>query len=36
VFEYWEVQAMERVARKIPGVKRVVDDLELKGGAAED
>ena len=36
VFEYWEVQTMRRLARKIPGVKRVADDLELKGGAPED
>jgi hypothetical protein len=36
VFDYWELRSMMRLARKIPGVKRVANDLELKGGAPED
>ena len=36
VFDFWDLQAMRRLAKKIPGVKRVVNDLELKGGAPED
>jgi hypothetical protein len=36
VFDFWELRTMMRLARKIPGVKRVANDLELKGGAPED
>ncbi|HEX3396670.1 MAG TPA: BON domain-containing protein [Steroidobacteraceae bacterium] len=36
VFDYEDVLAMRRLAKKVPGVKKVVNDIEVKGGAAED
>jgi hypothetical protein len=32
VFDEWDLRAVKRIARKIPGVRRVVDDLEIKLG----
>jgi osmotically-inducible protein OsmY len=30
--DYWDVIAMKRLVRKMPGVKRVVDDLDVRFG----
>jgi osmotically-inducible protein OsmY len=30
--DYWDVQMMKRLARRIPGVRRVVDDLDVRLG----
>jgi hypothetical protein len=30
--DYWDVIAMERLVRRMPGVKRVVDDLDISLG----
>ena len=32
VFDEWDLRAVKRIARRIPGVRRVVDDLEIKLG----
>jgi osmotically-inducible protein OsmY len=32
VFDEWDLRAVKRIARRIPGVKRVVNDLEVKLG----
>ena len=32
VFDDWDLRRAVRISRKIPGVKRVVDDLEIKLG----
>jgi hypothetical protein len=32
VFDEWDVRSAKRIAKKIPGVKRVVDDLEITLG----
>jgi len=32
VFDEWDLRNAKRIARKIPGVKRVIDDLEIKLG----
>jgi osmotically-inducible protein OsmY len=32
VFDEWDLRAVKRIARRIPGVKRVVNDLEIKLG----
>ena len=36
VSDYWELRSMIRLARKIPGVKRVANDLELTNGAQDE
>jgi osmotically-inducible protein OsmY len=30
--DYWDVSAMKRLVRKMPGVKKVVDDLDVRLG----
>jgi osmotically-inducible protein OsmY len=30
--DYWDVIAMKRLVRKMPGVKKVVDDLDVRSG----
>jgi osmotically-inducible protein OsmY len=30
--DYWDVSAMKRLVRKMPGVKKVVDDLDVRVG----
>jgi osmotically-inducible protein OsmY len=30
--DYWDVGAMKRLVRKMPGVKKVVDDLDVRLG----
>jgi osmotically-inducible protein OsmY len=30
--DYWDVSAMKRLVRKMPGVKKVVDDLDVRIG----
>lgn len=30
--DYWDVARMKRLARRVPGVKRVVDDLDVRLG----
>jgi osmotically-inducible protein OsmY len=30
--DYWDVIAMKRLVRKMPGVKKVVDDLDVRVG----
>ena len=32
VFDEWDLRVVKRIARRIPGVRRVVDDLEIKLG----
>jgi osmotically-inducible protein OsmY len=32
VFDDWDLRSAVRICRKIPGVKRVIDDLEIKLG----
>jgi len=31
-FDYWDVLRMKRLAKRVPGVKRVVDDIDLRIG----
>jgi len=30
--DYWDVIAMKRLVRKMPGVRKVVDDLDVRSG----
>lgn len=30
--DYWDVIAMKRLVRKMPGVRKVVDDLDVRAG----
>jgi osmotically-inducible protein OsmY len=30
--DYWDVTAMKRLVRKMPGVKKVVDDIDVRVG----
>jgi osmotically-inducible protein OsmY len=32
VFDEWDLRTAKRIARKTPGVKRVIDDLEIELG----
>jgi len=32
VFDDWDLRTAKRIAKRIPGVKRVIDDLEIKLG----
>jgi hypothetical protein len=32
VFDEWDLRVVKRIARKTPGVKRVIDDLEIELG----
>ena len=32
VFDDWDLRSAVRICRKIPGVKRVINDLEIKLG----
>ena len=32
VFDDWDLRAAMRIAKRMPGVKRVIDDLEIKLG----
>jgi osmotically-inducible protein OsmY len=32
VFDEWDLRVAKRIARKVPGVKRVINDLEIELG----
>jgi osmotically-inducible protein OsmY len=32
VFDEWDLRVVKRIARRTPGVKRVIDDLEIELG----
>lgn len=32
VFDDWDLRSARRIAKRIPGVKRVINDLEMKLG----
>jgi osmotically-inducible protein OsmY len=32
VFDDWDLRTARRIAKRIPGVKRVINDLEMKLG----
>ena len=35
VFDDWDLRSAVRISRKIPGVKHVINDLEIKLGGGE-
>jgi osmotically-inducible protein OsmY len=32
IFDEWDLRVVKRIARKTPGVRRVIDDLEIELG----